>query len=167
MSEGRARVETVIAVAAIVIALGSLWVSHTQARAAREHNRQSVRPILEIRRVRDRRAGHTGYRLTNSGLGPAVVTDCVVRWDGEPVGEWARPAWNLMFDDDEKVGKWGCHRGDVLPAGRTDFLVLYETDDTERLVRFHDRLKSRLVIEIHYESVYGGEGLVVSSRRPD
>jgi len=113
------RAETARAVAAIVVAVRSLWVSRKQARAARERNRQSVRPILEIRRVRDRRAGRTGYRLTNVGLGPAVVTHRVVRWDGEPVGEWARPAWNLMFDD-ERAGKWGCRRGDVLPAGRTD-----------------------------------------------
>lgn len=87
------RAETVIAVAAAVIALGSLWVSRDQTRAVREHNRRSVRPILEIRRVRDREAGRTGYRLVNAGLGPAVVTDTVVHWDGERVGAWKRPAW--------------------------------------------------------------------------
>ncbi|HET9382872.1 MAG TPA: hypothetical protein VFP69_18890 [Streptomyces sp.] len=35
--------ETFIAVAATVIALGSLWVSYAQTRATRLHNRQSVR----------------------------------------------------------------------------------------------------------------------------
>ncbi|QNP72511.1 hypothetical protein IAG44_25865 [Streptomyces roseirectus] len=157
------RAETVTAVAATAIALGSLWISRDQARASREHNRRSLRPILRIRRVRDRDTGRTGYYLTNAGLGPAVVTRTVVHWDGRPVGEWKRPAWDLMFADDERVQKFAFRRGDVLVAGETVFLVLYETDDVEQLVRFHDRIKARLVIDVHYESVYGGEGFVASS----
>lgn len=76
--------ETVIAVAATVIALGSLWVSWAQTRAARLHNRQSVRPLLRIRRIRQ--DDMVGLKLVNAGLGPAVVTRSVVRLDGAAAG---------------------------------------------------------------------------------
>ncbi|MDX3247461.1 hypothetical protein [Streptomyces sp. ME18-1-4] len=113
--------ETVMAVAATVVALGSLWVGYSQGKAARVHNRQSLRP---------------GFQVVDAGLGPAVVTDSVVRWDGVVVG-------------------------------RTTFLVRFDSDDPERLRRFYDRIKTRLVITVHYESVYGGEDFVVSSDLPE
>lgn len=87
--------ETVIAVAATVIALGSLWVSWAQTRAARLHNRQSVRPLLRIRRIRQ--DDMVGLKLVNAGLGPAVVTRSVVRLDGAAAGEWNREVKGALF----------------------------------------------------------------------
>ncbi|MFC9846126.1 hypothetical protein ACFWFF_22640 [Streptomyces sp. NPDC060223] len=40
--------DTVTAIAATAIALGSLWISYSQTKATRLHNRQSVRPLLQI-----------------------------------------------------------------------------------------------------------------------
>ncbi|MGW2044276.1 hypothetical protein ACWCPF_03705 [Streptomyces sp. NPDC001858] len=159
--------ETVIAVAATVVALGSLWVGYSQSRAIRVHNRQSLRPILQIRRIRNRLAGHTGFQVVNAGLGPAVVTDTVVRWDGVVVGQWDRGAWNLMFDDDDRIQKYSLRRGSVVLVGQDTFLVRFDSDDPDSLGRFHDRIRNRVVIDIHYESVYGGEGFVVSSGSPE
>ena len=42
--------DTIIAACATVIALVSVAVSVTEGRAARDHNRRSVRPILQIAR---------------------------------------------------------------------------------------------------------------------
>lgn len=155
--------ETVIAVAATIVALGSLWVSHSQSRAARVHNRQSLRPILQIRRVRNRQEGLTGLKVINAGLGPAVITATVVHWDGVVVGQWAREAWNLMLDSEEGVQKYALRQGSVVLVGESTFLVRLDTDDPDRLLRFHDGIRYRLAIDIHYESVYGGEGFLVSS----
>ncbi|QJT01930.1 hypothetical protein G9272_17750 [Streptomyces asoensis] len=155
--------ETVIAVAATVVALGSLWVSYSQSRAARVHNRQSLRPILQIRRIRNRQQGLTGLKVINAGLGPAVITATVVRWDGVVAGQWAREAWNVMLDSDEGVQKYALRQGSVVLVGESTFLVRLDTDDPDRLLRFHDGIRDRLAIDIHYESVYGGEGFVVSS----
>lgn len=43
--------ETVIAASAVVIAVASLVVSVLQGRAARRHNRNSVRPLLVLQRT--------------------------------------------------------------------------------------------------------------------
>jgi hypothetical protein len=156
--------ETVIAVAATVVALGSLWVSYSQGKAARVHNRQSLRPILEIRRIRNRPEGHIGLKVINAGLGPAVITDTVVRWDGVVVGQWDRGSWDLMFGADEQYQKYSLRRGSVVLVGQATFLVRFDSDDPDRLGRFYDRIRNRVVIDIHYESVYGGEKFMVSSR---
>ncbi|MER6953957.1 MULTISPECIES: hypothetical protein [unclassified Streptomyces] len=160
--------ETVIAVAATVVALGSLWVSYDQSRTARAHNRQSLRPILQIRRIWNRMEGHTGFQVVNAGLGPAVVTDTVVRWDGVVVGDWDRGSWGHMFDTDPRVQKYSLRRGSVVLVGQATFLVRFDSDDPDSVGRFYDRfIRDRVVIDIRYESVYGGEGFAVSSRPPE
>ncbi|WP_079662036.1 hypothetical protein [Streptomyces sp. 3214.6] len=63
----------------------------------------------------------------------------MVRWDEVAVGQWEHGAWDLMFD----------------------------ADDPDSVARFYDRIRNRVVIDIHYESVYGGEGFAVSSRPPE
>ncbi|WP_327315286.1 hypothetical protein [Streptomyces sp. NBC_01235] len=159
--------ETVIAVAATVVALGSLWVSYSQGKAARVHNRQSLRPILQIRRIRNDQEGMAGFQVVNAGLGPAVVTDSVVRWDGVVVGAWNRDVKDLVFEPVDWPQTYSLRRGSAVLVGQTTFLVRFDSDDPERLRRFYDRIKTRLVITLHYESVYGGEGFVVSSDFPE
>ncbi|MPY55186.1 hypothetical protein [Streptomyces acidicola] len=155
--------ETVIAVAATVIALGSLWVSHTQSNATRLHNRQSVRPILQIRRIHERRNRRVGLQVINAGLGPAVVTDTEVRLDGVVVGKWDRTVKDRIFSPTDWPSTYSLRKGAVVLNGEQTFLVRFDSDDPDRLERFWDIVGRRLVIDIHYESVYGGEGFTVSS----
>ncbi|MFI1730204.1 hypothetical protein ACH40E_13395 [Streptomyces acidicola] len=155
--------ETVIAVAATVIALGSLWVSHTQSSATRLHNRQSVRPILQIRRIHERRNRRVGLQVINAGLGPAVVTDTEVRLDGVVVGKWDRAVKDRIFSPADWPSTYSLRKGAVVLNGEQTFLVRFDSDDPDRLERFWDIVGRRLVIDVHYESVYGGEGFTVSS----
>ncbi|MER6011859.1 hypothetical protein [Streptomyces bluensis] len=155
------RMETVIAVAATVIALGSLWVSHSQSRATRMHNRQSVRPILQIRRVHEN--GRVGLQVVNAGLGPGIVTDTVVRLDGEVVGKWDREVKDRIFAASDRPVTYSLRAGAVVLNGQQTFLVRFDSDDPDRLERFWELVSRRLVIDVHYESVYGGEGFTVSS----
>ncbi|MFF9362666.1 hypothetical protein [Streptomyces griseoluteus] len=155
------RADTVIAVAATVIALGSLWVSHSQGRATRLHNRQSIRPILQIRRIHER--GKVGLQMVNAGLGPAIVTNTVVRLDGEVVGTWDRDVKSRIFATSDWPMTYSLRQGAVVLNGQQTFLVRYDSDVPDRLERFWDLVSRRLVIDVHYESVYGGEGFTVSS----
>ncbi|WKX74581.1 hypothetical protein [Streptomyces sp. XD-27] len=79
--------ETVTAICAVVIAVASLVVSVYQTHAMRQHNRHSVRPILQLHRGWPV-GGRAGLRLTNSGLGPAIVVDSTLTVDGEVIGAW-------------------------------------------------------------------------------
>ncbi|UNO43388.1 hypothetical protein [Streptomyces sp. MST-110588] len=81
--------ESITAVCAVVIAVASLAVSVYQAHAMRQHNRHSVRPILQLHQ--SWAAGRTaGIRLINSGFGPAVVIGSTPTVDGTVIGEMTR-----------------------------------------------------------------------------
>ncbi|WP_306321458.1 MULTISPECIES: hypothetical protein [unclassified Streptomyces] len=155
------RADTVIAVAATVTALGSLWVSHAQSRATRLHNRQSVRPILQIRRIHE--DGRVGLQMINAGLGPAIVTDTVVRLNGEVVGRWNRDVKSRIFEDSAWPMTYSLGQGTVVLNGQQTFLVRYDSDAPDRLERVWDLVSRRLTIDVQYESVYGGERFTASS----
>ncbi|GGS17005.1 hypothetical protein AB0E75_18675 [Streptomyces griseoviridis] len=157
--------ETVIAVAATVIALGSLWVSWSQTRATRLHNRQSVRPLLRFRRIRQ--DDLVGLKIVNAGLGPAVVTRSTVSLDGVVVGAWDREVKPRLFPPEAWPRTYSLRPGSVLLAGQAVFLVSLEGGDPGRFREMWDLIDRRLAVEVVYESLYGGEGFSVTSARPD
>ncbi|MFD4620340.1 hypothetical protein [Streptomyces sp. NPDC058475] len=156
--------DTITAAAATVIALGSLWVSYTQTRSSQQHNRQSVRPVLVMRRIKGWEERKVGLQVINAGLGPAIVTYTVVRLDGQDIGHWDRhshdrvteslPAWLMVYS---------LRPGAVVLAGQSTFLLHFDEEFNESEHHdFWDLITRRLVIEIHYESLYGGEDFKAS-----
>ncbi|MFJ1600282.1 hypothetical protein [Streptomyces sp. NPDC088261] len=149
--------ETVIAVSAVVIAVASLVVSVRQGRAARQHNRNSVRPLLVLQRtlVPGRVAG---LRLANSGLGPAVITSTVVIVDGERIGPWSKATADRIRTS---LGQWPTvmtfREPQYLASGYDEYLLKLP-DYTRDHVEFTKLISDRLNLEIRYESLYGGEG---------
>ncbi|WP_431033741.1 hypothetical protein ACQYWQ_09490 [Streptomyces sp. P6-2-1] len=152
--------ETVIAFAATVVAVGSLWVSWTQTAATREHNRLSVRPVLQFRRFRDSGQDHAGVRLSNAGLGPAVITRREVRIDGEDFGGWSpRAGARVSEPAGRKPLLYSLHPGTVLLAGERVFPTRLVPFDREADAEYWRVVDQRLEMIVHYEAVYGGEGL--------
>jgi hypothetical protein len=148
----------IVAVCATVVAVVSLAVSVYEARAMRAHNRHSVRPILELRA--SFRPGRTaGLRLTNSGLGPAAITNTRLTLDGVPVGELDESSVNQVRDTLTAVRPAAVTLGGTqfLAAEYDEYLLKVEDYDPDAHVEFADLLRHRLAVEIHYESLYGGE----------
>src|SRR5512146_1058775 len=80
---------TVIAICSVIIAVASLGVSAYVAWATRKHNRLSVRPLLGFTTTFP--VGATaGLRLSNSGLGPARITNSQLTYKGKLLGEFSR-----------------------------------------------------------------------------
>jgi len=71
MAGEQVSVSDITAVSAIVIAVFSLVVSIREARVAWQHDRHSVKPILQISRVKQHSDERVGLKLRNVGLGPA------------------------------------------------------------------------------------------------
>ena len=83
----------------VVAALG---VSVYEARAARRHNRISVRPLLELRT--SFHPGRTaGLQLVNAGLGPAVITGSTLRLKGAQLGPFDEATVNQVRERLETV----------------------------------------------------------------
>ncbi|MFJ6432133.1 hypothetical protein [Streptomyces sp. NPDC091416] len=157
--------DMVTAVAAVVVALGSLWVSYTQARDSRRHSRQSVRPMLHMRRVKEYEGTEAGLNVINAGLGPAIVTSSVVRLDGEVIGQWDYHTQQRILGLGLLPTRPKAHSlrpGAVVLAGQSTFLLSVDEFSDDQHGWFWDLVTRRLMIEVRYESLYGGENFVVT-----
>lgn len=111
-------VNSITAICAVIIALASLAVTLMEARASREHDRQSVRPVLLI--VRARRHGDTvtGLKVRNVGFGPAVVVSTTVKLDGDAIGSWDRETFARLVGANRPVPSFSSlYDGAVIPPG--------------------------------------------------
>ncbi|WP_234379514.1 hypothetical protein [Streptomyces caniscabiei] len=150
--------ETLISMSATVIALASLWVSFTESRSIRSHNRQSVRPLLQIRRVLNFEGTRTGIQLVNAGLGPTVVTRSVVRVDGDVVGEWDLRMYRQLTRGHSVQPKVSTLQPGVpVLSGQVVHLLFFDDFDQSEHAWFWTLVSERLMVEIFYESMYGGE----------
>jgi hypothetical protein len=148
---------TVVAICATIIAVSSLAVSVYEARATRRHNRISVRPFLELR-VGLPQGRRAGLQLVSAGLGPAVITSAVLSLDGESLGEFGETSVNLLRSKLSVRPSAVTFRRTTLAADYDQFLLSIEPFDRSEHAEFADLLRHRLGMEIHYDSLYGGEG---------
>lgn len=147
-----------ISVSATMIALASLWVSFTESRNIRSHNRQSVRPLLQIRRVLNFEGTRTGIQLVNAGLGPAIVTRSVVQVDGEVIGEWDLRTYRQLTRGRSVHPKVSTLQPGVpVLSGQVVHLLFLDDFDQRDHAWFWALVSERLMVEIFYESMYGGE----------
>ncbi|UBU09982.1 hypothetical protein [Nonomuraea gerenzanensis] len=155
---------TITAICATIIAVASLAVTVYQARATRLHNRHTLRPILQLRLVLIT-GGPSGLLLINTGPGPAIITGSQVWLDGKPVGPWERgAARKVRYFIDPYPCAYGLLDRMSLEPGYEAFLIEMENFDREAHAQFGRLVEHRLDIEIRYESLYGGEGYVVTTR---
>jgi hypothetical protein len=146
----------VVAICATVIAVLSLAVSIYEARAARRHNRISVRPFLALG-VSLPVGGTAGLRLSNSGLGPAAITRTILTLDGESLGEYSEDSVNDLRGKLSIRPAAVTFRKTILAADYDQFLLSVGPFGRTEHAEFADLLRHRLGLEIHYESLYGGE----------
>lgn len=149
--------EIVVAASAVVIAVASLAVSVYEVRATRQHNRFSVRPILQLQRTMSE--GHkAGIRLINSGLGPAVIVGSTLTVDGEVVGAWNKAGADRARDG---LAVWPYAvtflETQSIATDYEEFLLSVDPYDPQAHAEFLDLITRRLHLEIRYESLYGGE----------
>lgn len=151
--------ETITAICAIIVAVASLVVSFAEHRVNRRHNQNSIRPLLQINRVKKYYNAEAGLKLKNCGLGPAIIIESIVKLDGETLGEWSVETF-------EKIEDLTSGRIDImttLDANRVlqfgqEFLILGMHDfDNDDHSWFWELVTKRLSFEIRYESIYGGE----------
>ncbi|QKV90450.1 hypothetical protein HUT19_00485 [Streptomyces sp. NA02950] len=149
--------ETVTAVCAVVIAVASLIVSVYQTHAMRQHNRHSLRPILQLHRGWPP-GGRAGIRLINSGLGPAVIVDSTLTVDDEVLGAWnARSVDRVRGLLSVRPSAVTCNQGEVIATDYEQYVLSVASYDPQNHAEVEDLINRRLTLMIRYESLYGGE----------
>jgi hypothetical protein len=160
---------TVTAICAVVIAVASLSVSIFQARAVRQHNRHSVRPILQLDRGW-RVGGRAGLRLVNVGLGPALIVDSTLTVDGNVIGTWQEPSVNRIRESlPVRPSAVTFNDGEVIATDYDQYLLSVASYDPQNHTELQELINGRLTLEIRYESLYGGENyqVTLTPRPPD
>ncbi|MEV4742517.1 hypothetical protein [Streptomyces sp. NPDC049555] len=151
------KAETVTAICAVVIAVASLVVSVYQTRAMRQHNRHSVRPILQLHRGWPA-GGRAGIRLINSGLGPAVIVDSTLTVDGEVIGAWNEPSVDRVRERmTVRPSAVTFNEPEVIATDYKQYLLSVPSYSPQEHAEVADLINRRLALTIHYESLYGGE----------
>ena len=156
-------IEVITAIATAVLALGALIISITEARAARQHNRLSVMPYLTVRHHLSGSTGKLGITASNDGLGPALVTACVVEVDRAPMQEDQDSGWKAALKAlDLPRQEFAIHvvapKG-AIPVGGTVWLL--STPFTPERTALRDQMEKafeRLEIRLSYKSMYGASG---------
>ncbi|MFF5492328.1 hypothetical protein [Streptomyces aquilus] len=116
-----------------------------------------------MRRVKHYGGTEAGLYIVNGGLGTAVVTRSVVRLDGEVLGEWNYQTYLLLSDSLPVSPKaYSLRSGALMLAGQSNWLLTLEEFIDGQHDWFWDLITRRLVIEIFYDSVYGGENFSVT-----
>ena len=89
--------ETIISLSATVIALSAFGVALWQGYVTRKHNRLSVKPMLhfDIGMIED----DFVLKLTNSGIGPAVIWDWNVKFSEKTIGDNPDQIAINLFDE--------------------------------------------------------------------
>jgi len=154
----------VVAVSSIVIAVLALTASVYQSVLVRQHNRQSVRPVLQLH-TRWRRGEKAGLRLVNVGLGPAVIIRSVVSLDSKELGEYNEEASNLIRDDVRpRPSAVTFDSGAILATGFDEFLL--SVDEYDPALDWHAALvgllRDRMRLEIRYTSLYGEKSWTIN-----
>lgn len=148
---------TIVATSATVIAVVSLVVSVSEARATRRHNRLSVRPLLEMQH-RWIEGQKSGLRLINYGVGPATVVSSLLTVDGTPIGEFNQAnTVDLRGSLGVSPVLVSLSRPRFLGTDYSEYLLSVDDYDPEVHADFQELVGRRMRLEINYESLYGGE----------
>ncbi len=150
---------TVISLCALIVSMIQTSVFREQRELMHEQARASVWPHLEFtlelgHDLKDSSINHFVITLTNSGVGPAIITDVKVSYNDTIAQNW----WKLFDiqeipDSIDRHITNGVFNGKVIQTGKT--IEILNLDINLPLANaFYERSEG-VSMEIYYESIYG------------
>ena len=136
----KSRLETVSHYAVILIALLAFVLSVLQTRIQQDHNKLTVRPILNS--IIEQNDSIMAAYINNKGVGPAIITKVVLSYNGKNYNDIEK----LLKESGlikMRIGGYTLQPGAVISANEERLLVKLKGRDTKG-VKVH----------LFYESVY-------------
>jgi hypothetical protein len=179
--------DRILSLAAMFIGVGSLATLAYQAGLTRQSQHASVLPYLYISILANDQQG-VSLLLSNSGIGPAIVDDVRIHYQGRDIDADPYDFFIGLNDDNKKIdsGVDKVQRGRLIPAGTMigmlqfaptaapgspqkmlpEMLKLFDIAEVPRAwyAAFKPSELQHAVIEIVYSSVYGERWRVRSDR---
>jgi hypothetical protein len=162
----------ITAIGTVVIALAALALSLWQFRASRTHNKLSVRPLLVFDASYDPTVRGFGLRVSNKGVGPAVILEFRILVDGKDETASAPHPWAdalMKLDLNYKfVQHFSLGSDTAVSPEETVPLITADPDQiTEDMVHHMKNRLPRIGIVISYQSVYGEHFTVRHQGNPE
>ena len=139
----------------LFISLLALSVSVYSSWETRLHNRISVRPIVFFKANANERNGDLGLSVSNTGLGPAILSNLTIFLDGQRVEGWGEilNGSDCIFTDNQKVDFFDFTIF-LLKENATFNFLRTDTSGILDQKRFRDLILSRIVLRITACSLY-------------
>jgi len=158
---------TIISLCALIVSVIQMNLLREERELMREHARASVWPHLEIMPWQaynnDGTLKSLQLNLTNSGVGPAIITDVKVSNDDTIAHNW----WEL-FDIidipdsiDTRINNSRFNKR-VVKIGET--IKILDLDNNLPLANAFTHVKKHMTIEIYYKSIYGEKWKLVHGK---
>lgn len=152
--------------ASAVVAVCALAVTVWEGFQARKHNKLSVRPLLTSAENSDitRRGMFFSWELINAGLGPAIIKDFIVLFNGKEVSRNNRE--ELIAFLKKKTKKYGdlkvfTFRVDSSMVANEKCEILSFTYNPDQDISFIEKLDLR----INYQSIYKDKTFTYDTRK--
>ena len=149
---------TIISLCALVVSVKQTQIMQEERELMREYSRASVWPRLEFGISKGRNDDGSikkfSIMISNSGVGPAIITDVQVKYDGKTADNW----WHLFSlqeipDSVSTIVSNANFNGRIIKIGET--LRILDLDRNPTLGQaFYERVE-KLTLDIYYESIYG------------
>ena len=148
------------AIAAGVIALCALAVSIWQGHLARQHNRLSFRPLLEIWCDATRTKLH--LNIKNCGTGPALIRSTAIFYGGAKYNLSERADFERLLDVWKAEGAPPAEYYASFPDGNAvvavndsfDLFRVVDSPDLEAASAFFSKVFRNMRVEIRYQCIY-------------
>ena len=162
-----------IAISSILVSLLALVFTVYQGYETRRHNRLSLLPHIFINYyLNEAETGKTGVEIVNDGVGPAVITNFRVFYDGKKIVDdvvgTEKTTWfgihRLLWPEEKWIPRYGYPRPGAFVQSQLRFFALEIPSDRVpkgSLVSVFCRMKP-LKIQVSYVDVYGNNKNVAS-----
>ena len=149
---------TIISLCALIVSVQQTRIMREEGELMREYSRTSVWPRIEMRthkahNPQDKSIEKLTMSLTNSGIGPAIITDVKISYKGKIVNDW----WELFKyqeipDSIETTLNNASFNNRIIKIGEV-VEILNFNDNPSLAGEFYKRVEG-LEIELYYESIY-------------
>jgi hypothetical protein len=137
-----------ISLSAVFIALCALFLSIYEGCSNRKHNRLSVKPLILLDSGLDETG--SGFRIRNSGLGPALIKWFSVEIDEKTIPHWKAFMEELGLPSSGFYSYMNPSNKTVFLPGQKEFLF-WATGEKDKALR---KIKRRITMKVCYCSLY-------------
>ena len=149
---------TIISLCALIVSLMQTRIMQEERELMREYSRTSVWPRMEWRTYKshnydDKKLNEYVISLSNNGIGPAIITDVKISYNGKIANNW----WGLfkLQEIPEQINTTISHKnfnGKIFKVGES--IEILNLSDNLPLAEEFLKKAEGLQYEIYFESIY-------------